>query len=99
MVCTPELAEILARMLETAILSTRSAIWSGRPDVAAIEADHAHNLPGLIADFSDEGLSYYWNVERPAYIQQLDAPRIEPWLPLWDRLRTHVASESIPGLR
>ena len=73
MPCPPEIAEVLARMIAEGLLRIRAAGWSGRPDLCAIEADHLHNLPGLIADYSPDQLAYYWTVERPGYSERIPA--------------------------
>ena len=64
--CPPEIAEILCEILKTGLLRIRAL-----DDVARckIEADHLHNLPGLLADYKPELLDYYWTVGRICYIE------------------------------
>lgn len=88
--CPPEIAEVLLAMLETGLLRIRALAWSGQADRCAIEADHLHNLPGLLADYSPERLHYYWDVERVSYIDQDSEDQCEGWGPLWQRLYPHV---------
>jgi hypothetical protein len=38
-------------------------------------ADHMHNVPDLLEDFTAERLRYYWEVERPCSPQVFE----EPW--------------------
>jgi hypothetical protein len=97
MSCPPDLAEILARMLEMALLRIRSSLWAGQAERGAIEADHAHNLPGLIAHFYEDGLAYYWNVERPSYIERIGESNVESWQPLWHELGRHVGPSAEPA--
>jgi hypothetical protein len=85
MACPPEIARILLAIIQTATLHIRAAGWSGDAKRCAAEADHIHNLPGLVADYSQEGLRYYWQVEKPSYERLLDRPPTS-FQPLWDEL-------------
>ena len=71
-----EIQKVLLNILRTGILEIRAAGWDGKADICAIEADHLHNLPGLIRDLRPELLSYYFDVERPAYTRSSnDTPK------------------------
>jgi hypothetical protein len=59
-----EIAEILSKILTAGLLRIRNLGWSGNADRCAIEADHIHNVPDLLAHYSPERFNYYWNVER-----------------------------------
>src|SRR5262249_41628617 len=89
--CPPEISEILSAIVRAGLLRIRSLGWSGRADRCAIEADHIHNLPDLIEDFSQERLAYYWDIERPAYIAQVPEEQRNGWETLWEQLQPHVA--------
>ncbi len=86
MACPPELAEVLARMSTTGLLRIRLHGWSGRADLCAVEADHIHNLPNLIAHYSPDLLAFYWTIERPCYLKQIPESERVRWEPLWARL-------------
>ena len=93
MLCPREIADVLLKILYMGILSARAAGWSGDAARAAREADHIHNLPGLLADYSPDRLAYYWDAERPAYLDAGGtAARFQE---LWDQLWRHV--EAISG--
>jgi len=62
-----EIRKLLLNILRTGILEIRAAGWDGKAALCAIEADHLHNLPGLIGNLKPEPLKYYFNVERLAY--------------------------------
>ena len=64
--------------------------WDGRADRCALEADHLHNLPRLLAEYRPRVLLYYWDVERAGYIEQAPPERLAAWEPLWRRLEPHV---------
>jgi hypothetical protein len=68
----PEVAEAALKIIEAAVLSIRAAAWNEETEYCAIEADHIHNLPGLITDFTPSRLSYYLGIERRSYIKQME---------------------------
>jgi hypothetical protein len=86
MACPPEIAPILLEIVRLGILSARAAGWNGDSARAALEADHVHNLPALIADCSPEAMRYYWEVERPLYLAKRGPSQTGALQPLWDRL-------------
>lgn len=60
---------------------------------AAIEADHLHNLSGLLRDYKPELLVFYWRIERTCYLSQRqteDAPEFDS---LWKQLEPFVPKE------
>jgi hypothetical protein len=90
--CPPESAEILLDILRTGLIQIRALGWSGDAAACAAEADHLHNLPDLLANFSPERLRYYWDVERPAYLNRCGPDNAELFGPLWTRLGALVAA-------
>jgi hypothetical protein len=87
MACPPEISEIVLGLLETGLLRVRSLGWSGQGQQCGVEADHVHNLPGLLANFSQDKLRFYWEVERPSYMDRIPPDHLAAWEPLWERLR------------
>jgi hypothetical protein len=90
MPCPPELASILAQILQYGLVRIRAYGWEKDADRCALEADHLHNLPMLLSDFKAEMLDYYWNVERPCYLEKANPESATPYQPLWDELATHL---------
>lgn len=90
MSCPPEVSEILLKIVRTGLLRVRSLAWSGQAECCAVEADHIHNLPDLVADFSRERLTYYWDVERTSYIASTPGEQRADWESLWQELRPHI---------
>jgi hypothetical protein len=90
MTCPPDVAAIVLDILGQGVLQARAAGWSGDAARAAAEADHVHNLPGLLADYAPARLRYYWDVERPAYMADAMPDQAGAFRTLWDRLRFHV---------
>ena len=92
--CPPDVADVLIEILRMGILQTR--VWAGQKDFRRCvqEADHIHNLPGLLNNYAPQLLEFYWNVERPLLIQQLSEQGCQAFHPEWERLQTLVERES-----
>lgn len=73
--CPREVAEPILQIIRTAILSIRMAGYFGDVAYCTLEADHIHNLPGLITNYSHDNLSYYYDAERPDYLEGLQKLR------------------------
>ena len=73
MECPDEIAPLLLRITGIGLMNIRGRAWQGGAERCAIEADHVHNLPGLLADFTQSGLRYYMDVFRPEYLRQVDS--------------------------
>lgn len=69
--CPRETEDIILEIIRTGLLRIRSASWEGAAAFAAAEADHLHNLPDLLREYSPAKLKYYWDVERPSYISRI----------------------------
>jgi hypothetical protein len=84
--CPPEIAATLVEILQNALLHIRARGWERDPVVCAREAEHVHNLPGLLTNYAPERLRYYWEVERPAFVAQSNPDSLALFAPLWQRL-------------
>src|SRR5579859_2076558 len=93
MLCPPEITKILAEILRTGLLRIRALGWEQNPDRCAVEADHLHNLPTLLTDYKPALLDFYWNSERPTFIQESSPEDISAFEPLWEMLAEHVVSK------
>lgn len=74
--CPPEIAEIILGLIQTALLRIRAQGWAGNSACCGAEADHVHNLPALLSNFSAELLQFYWEVERPAALREIGAEEL-----------------------
>jgi hypothetical protein len=90
MTCPPEIARVLLEILSAAAVSIRAAGWAGDARRCAALADHIHNLPSLLSDYSADRLLYYWDAEKPPL--ERDGGELElRWLQeLWRDLRPFV---------
>ena len=88
--CPPDLTAILCEMLSHGILCARASAWSGDAERSALEADHIHNLPHLLKNFSADSLRYYWDIERAAFAARCSPQELQIWHDLWQRLHQHV---------
>lgn len=78
----------LASILATGLLRIRSYGEQGLAQRCSSEADHLHNLPGIIARPSLQMLFHYFEVERPAFVSC--AVGVEQFETDWNRLRTLI---------
>ena len=98
MPCPPEITGILTAILTTGLLRIRA--WCWRTDAArcTVEADHLHNLPGLLANYKPELLDYYWQVERPCFIERSTPEDIKAFEPMWQELAKHITNDKSRSL-
>jgi hypothetical protein len=93
MSCPPAIAEVLLEILGEGLLRTRAAAWAGETMQAACEADHLHNLPELLKDYSPDLLKDYWETTRPSFLAECNrlSISVEALDPLWLKLRERMA--------
>jgi len=96
--CPTEVAEIVLGILQTGLLRIRGGGWANNARRCAVEADHLHNLPSLLANFNPDLLRYYWEVERIAYLTGAEPRSAGAFEAYWSRLEPIVASELLPAL-
>jgi hypothetical protein len=99
MSCPPEIANILLNLITLGILRLRAHPHD--PNRCVIEADHIHNLPALIGNYSRSSLLYYWDVERPSFIKQINQiPEAGSMAfeAFWDELRVHAESREVANI-
>jgi hypothetical protein len=77
----------VCEILRTGLLRIRAL---RDPERCALEADHLHNLPGLLANYEPELLEYYWRVERLVFVERSTPEDIQGFEPLWKALGKHV---------
>jgi hypothetical protein len=97
MQCPREIAEIVCKILRWGLLQIRCLEDTAR---CRVEADHLHNLPGLLTNYSPEVLQYYWDVERVSFISRSKPDEIQGFDPLWRALGACIESrDNSIGLR
>jgi len=97
MTCPPDVAIILLQIVQLGVLQARAAGWSDSAAGAAAAADHVHNLPGLLIDYSPHGLEHYWIVERRAFLVHCPPDWVHSFEPYWDRLKKYVERLNVPA--
>jgi hypothetical protein len=62
----------ILEVLRIGLLRIRTHANAGDAEACFIEADHLHNLPGILkAERCDELLDYYYKIERPAFLARV----------------------------
>lgn len=88
--CPPEVASLVLEILYRSITQIRC-----NPRDAGycfFEADHIHNLPELVREYSPKRLLWYWDVDRPLYLSRYPEA-MDGWVaPLWEKLHPLVES-------
>ena len=92
MQCPPEILKTLTDILYTGLLRIRALGWSQNAARCAVEADHLHNVPALLADYKPELLDFYWRVQRVEFIRESSYEEVARYEPLWNALAEHVVS-------
>jgi len=95
MTCPHEIAEILSGILSHGILQIRAKAWNEDSQSVAELADHIHNLPMLLIDFSPEKLSYYWETERTIFFDRVENELSAPYADMWNRLESFVPATDV----
>lgn len=70
--CPDEVANAVTDILRRSLLRVRRAAGAGDAALCFIEADHVHNLPSLLANYSEQQLRFYLEVEREAFRRQVE---------------------------
>jgi hypothetical protein len=68
---TPSIVQAaLLTILKHGLLNIRYQAERKNCERCAIEANHLHNIPGLLENFSVDVLRYYLDLERPQYVRE-----------------------------
>jgi hypothetical protein len=96
MECPAEVESLLLKIVGIALVNIRGVgFLESDANGCANEADHVHNLPNLIENFSRSGLRYYMDVYRPEYLRLFgDTGRGKLFESAWKALDEYVASEA-----
>jgi len=80
-----EIRTILLRILRVGLLRIRTLGGEGSAQQCSVEADHLHNLPGLVESLRPKEILYYYDVERPGFLRSTTS-NTDEFKPLWDQL-------------
>ena len=72
MKCPDEINQHLMNILKIGVLNIRSLIAKEQYGLCSIEANHIHNIPALIQDYSPELLIFYLDVEAQQYLREME---------------------------
>jgi hypothetical protein len=87
--CPSEIASVLLEIIKTGLLRIRVLGWEGNAERCAEEADHLHNLPSLLQNFTDAGLQAYWHGKRTIILSR-GANDTADFDRLWSQLARYV---------
>ena len=90
--CPEEVANAVLEIMRRGLVRARAAGWSKDSEQAAVEADHIHNLPSLLAVFSMDKLRYYVEGEIPCFTKR--AGGVEEFEPYWEQLADYLENQS-----
>ena len=100
-VCPPEVTEAVLTILREGLLSIRAAGSGDDAEFCADEANHLHNLPGMLRFFSWRRLKSYVTYVRQGYGPELlehrgGIPKVyqEQWQVLETIYERHVAADT-----
>lgn len=72
MKCPDDICQHLLQVLSIGVRNIRVCCERRQYERCGYEADHIHNIPTLIEDFSLDRLAYYVEVEAAEYLRQID---------------------------
>jgi hypothetical protein len=83
----PEQVQIrLLAILQLGLLNIRSCAERQDHIRCGAEANHLHNIPALILDFSQDKLQFYMSIEVPQYLQDINNQASSEMRQLWKLL-------------
>jgi hypothetical protein len=82
-----EIRAVLLDILKVGLLRIRALCSEGSAEQCGIEADHLHNLPGILQTGNRETLRYYYEAERPSF-KRLSTISTDEFELFWRRLGT-----------
>ncbi len=91
--CPEELIDSILEVIGIGVLCARAAAWQNDSQQCAVEADHIHNLPSLLREFSLERLRYYLDVEKQDFVSQ--AKVVRAFEPHWEILTEYVTHQTV----
>ena len=90
MECPTEVAEIILEIIRDGILRIRCESANDNSERCGVEANHIHNVPNLLKDYSEEKLLHYYRVEIPGFVQMSDGVNINSFRPAWAKLGRYL---------
>jgi hypothetical protein len=63
---------IYIQILNFGLIALRNAAYRGEVSYWLIESDHLHNVPSLIGEPNEKRHDYYFDTERPNYLEHVE---------------------------
>lgn len=90
MQCPDQLRDVLLDIISNGLLRIRHFAGAGDWQSCLVEADHLHNLPYLIKDYSRDLLQFYWHTERELFVQHCALGDLGEFRAHWRRLQPFI---------
>ena len=89
----PVVQASLLTILKIGLLNIRYYAGGKNLERCAIEANHLHNIPGLLQKFSIDLLKYYIDIERPQYVRETNDQVLEEIRGAWSELADWLSKQ------
>ncbi len=86
MTIPPVIQASLLTILKLGLLNIRYHAQRKNCERCAIEANHLHNIPGLLEKFSVDLLKFYIDVEMPEYVRDTNGQVVDEIRSAWAEL-------------
>lgn len=91
---TAEREKAYLDILERGILNVRALLARGDVRQAVVEANHVHNLPGLLRGDAGQTEQDYWDFARVTYLRESGAGWPSAFREVWDALEPQASTRS-----
>src|SRR5688572_21221380 len=92
--CPVEVSKPILEIIRIGLLNIRAFAGSKKVSRCAVEADHLHNLPGVLARYTPDLLRFYLEVEQPIFLENIPTEDAGPFEEHWKALRGFWALRS-----
>ena len=88
--CPTEVSKPVLEILRIGILRIRAFGFEKDASRCASEADHLHNLPGLLISYQPGALKCYLEVEQPIFVEKSQGRSVADFEKHWAQLKAYA---------
>ena len=89
----PVVQASLLTILKIGLLNIRYYADGKNLERCSIEANHLHNIPGLLEKFSVDLLKFYIDIERPQYVRETNDQVLKEMRGAWSELADWLSKQ------